>query len=283
MRQADGTAGSTRRSTGAVRSPSPVAALPRRDQVLIASCILLVCALAWAYLVHLNRQMASQAADATSMMAMGMRMDAQWGAADVFFTYAMWAVMMVGMMGASVAPVLLLFAASHARRADQGAWAAVPMFGLGYLTVWVGFSACATLAQWGLHQAALLSPMMAATSPRLAGALLLAAGVYQLTPLKRACLTHCQTPLGFLMSHWRDGAAGAFQMGFRHGIYCLGCCWALMVVLFAVGVMNLAWVAVLTVFILMEKVGGAGARVSRIGGILLIALGILFFTPAFGS
>ena len=147
----------------------------------------------------------------------------------------------------------------------------------------MGFSEVATRALWGLHQAALWSTMMAATSPRLAGALLIAAGVYQLTPLKRACLTHCQTPLGFLMSHWRDGAAGAFQMGFRHGIYCLGCCWALMVVLFAVGVMNLAWVAVLTVFILMEKVGGAGARVSRIGGILLIALGILFFTPAFGS
>ena len=265
-----------------MRSAPSVAALARRDRIVIASCILLVCAIAWAYLLHLNRQMASEAAEATSMMEMGMRMDAPWRAADVFFTYAMWAVMMVGMMGASVAPVLLLFAATHARRADHGAWAAVPLFGLGYLTVWVGFSACATLAQWGLHQAALLSPMMATASPRLAGALLIAAGAYQLTPLKRACLTHCQSPLGFLMSHWRDGAVGAFQMGLRHGIYCLGCCWALMVVLFAVGVMNLAWVAVLTAFILVEKMGGTGAHVARIGGVLLIGLGILFFTPALG-
>ncbi len=202
------------------------------------------------------------------MMEMGMRMDAPWGATDVFFTFTMWAVMMVGMMSPSAAPVLLLFAA-------------VPMFALGYMTIWVGFSACATLAQWALHQAALLSPMMAVASPRLAGALLIAAGAYQLTPLKRACLRHCQTPLGFLMSHWRDGAGGAFQMGLRHGVYCLGCCWALMCVLFAVGVMNLAWVGVLTAFILLEKMGEGGARVSRIGGVLLVGLGILFFTPAF--
>jgi len=214
-------------------------------------------------------------------MEMGMRMDAPWGATDVFFTFTMWAVMMVGMMSPSAAPVLLLFAATHARRAERGVRAAVPMFGLGYIMVWVGFSLCATLAQWALHQAALLSPGMAAASPRLAGALLIAAGAYQLTPFKRACLRHCQTPLGFLMSHWRDGAGGAFRMGLRHGIYCLGCCWALMCVLFAVGVMNLAWVGVLTAFILLEKMGESGARVSRIGGVLLVGLGILFFTPAF--
>jgi predicted metal-binding membrane protein len=268
-----------------VHSPASVAALPRRDRVLIASCIVLVCAIAWAYLVHLNRQMSSHAAEATAMLEMGMRMDAPWGPADAFFTFTMWAVMMVGMMSPAAAPVLLLFAATHARRAERGVRATVPMFGLGYIAVWVGFSAVATLAQWALHNAALLSPMMATASPRLAGALLIAAGVYQLTPIKRACLTHCQTPLGFLMSHWRDGAAGAFQMGLRHGIYCLGCCWALMLVLFAVGVMNLVWVAVLTGFILLEKMGESSARVAGAGGILLVALGILFvFNPLpFGS
>jgi predicted metal-binding membrane protein len=177
------------------------------------------------------------------MMEMGMRVDAPWGAADAFFTFTMWAVMMVGMMTPSAAPVLLLFAATYARRAEGGGRASVPMFGLGYIAVWVAFSACATLAQWALHDAALLSPMMAAASPRLSGALLIAAGAYQLTPLKRACLMHCQTPIGFLMSHWRDGAVGAFQMGLRHGVYCLGCCWPLMGVLFAVGVMNLAGLA----------------------------------------
>jgi predicted metal-binding membrane protein len=271
------------RSAGAVRSPSSVAALPRRDRLVIASCIVLLCAIAWAYLFHLHDRMSPLAAAETSMMEMGMRMDAPWGAADVFFTFTMWAVMMVGMMSASAAPVLLLFAATHARRAQHGVRAVVPMFALGYITVWAAFSLCATLAQWALHQAALLSPTMSAASPRLAGTLLIAAGAYQLTPFKRACLTHCQTPLGFLMTHWRDGAGGAFQMGLRHGIYCLGCCWALMGVLFAVGVMNLAWVAVLTLFILLEKMGESGARVSRIGGVLLVGLGILFFTRAFAT
>ncbi|HEX6047692.1 MAG TPA: DUF2182 domain-containing protein [Gemmatimonadaceae bacterium] len=261
-----------------MRSPSPVAALPRRDRVVIAGCILLACAIAWAYLVHAHHQTSSRAAADMPMMDMGMRMDAPWGAADLVFTFTMWAVMMVGMMSPSAAPVVLLFAATHARRADGSARAAVPMFGLGYIAVWVAFSACATLAQWALHQAALLSPTMAAASPRLAGALLIAAGVYQLTPLKHACLTHCQTPLGFLVTHWRDGTAGAFQMGLRHGNYCLGCCWALMGVLFAVGVMNLAWVAALTAFILLEKMGEGGQRVARVGGVLLIVLGVLYFT-----
>ncbi len=211
------------------------------------------------------------------MMEMGMRMDAQWRPTDVFLTFAMWAVMMVGMMGPSAAPVLLLFAATRARQGERGARAAVPMFGLGYVAVWVGFSLCATLVQWALHQGALLSPAMAAASPRLAGALLIGAGVYQLTPLKRACLTHCQTPLGFLMRHWRDGAGGAFEMGVRHGVYCLGCCWALMGVLFAVGVMNLVWVAVLSAFILVEKMGDSGAHVARVGGVLLVGLGVFVF------
>ena len=272
---------STRRSAGGVRSPPSAAALSGRDRIVIASCIVLVCAIAWAYLVYLHGQMSSRAAGATSVMEMGMRMDAPWGAGDVVFTITMWAVMMVGMMSPSAAPVLLLFAATGARQAKRGAPATVPMFALGYIAVWVAFSACATLAQWALHTAALLSPMMAVASPRLAGALLVAAGVYQLTPLKRACLTHCQTPLGFLMSHWRDGAVGALQMGLRHGIYCLGCCWVLMGALFAVGVMNLAWVGVLTAFILVEKMGERGPRVARIGGVIFVGLGILFLTSAF--
>ena len=209
------------------------------------------------------------------MMQMGMRMDAPWGAADFFFTFTMWAVMMVGMMSATATPMLLLFAAAHARRAERGAPSASLVFGLGYLTVWVGFSVFATLAQWGLHRAAMLSSTMAATSPLLAGGLLIAAGVYQLTPLKRACLTHCQSPLGFVMSHWRDGVGGAFRMGLHHGFYCVGCCWALMVVLFALGVMSLVWVAVLTVFILVEKLGHGGTLVTRVGGAIMIGLGIL--------
>jgi len=209
------------------------------------------------------------------MVEMGMQMDMPWTAADVFFTFAMWAVMMVGMMAGTAAPVLLLFAAAHRGSGQRRMRPAVLMFGLGYLTVWVGFSACAALAQWALHQAAMLSPAMAASSPFLAGAILMGAGAYQLTPWKGACLTQCRSPLGFLMTHWRDGQLGALQMGVRHGAYCLGCCWALMCVLFAVGVMNLVWVATLTGFVLLEKIGPAGTIVARVAGAAMVLAGIL--------
>jgi len=258
-----------------VPSSSSVAAFPRRDRLLIASCIFLITALAWAYLVHLDSEMSSSVGQGTMMVKMGMVMDARWGARDVFFTFLMWAVMMVGMMSATATPVLLLFAEMHARRTERGWPMPVLLFGLGYITVWLGFSASAALAQWALHQAALLSSTMAASSPRLAGAILIAAGAYQMTPAKGACLTQCQSPLGFLMSNWRDGARGAFQMGLRHGVYCLGCCWALMCVLFAVGVMNLAWVGLLTAFILVEKVARTGALVSRAGGVIMVAFGVV--------
>jgi predicted metal-binding membrane protein len=209
------------------------------------------------------------------MAAMGMTMDMPWSAADVFFTFAMWAVMMVGMMAPSASPMLMLFAAARAGRDKRGVSLATLVFGLGYIAVWTGFSVCAALAQSGLHHAAMLSAAMASSSGRLAGAILIAAGVYQLTPWKSRCLRHCRSPLGFLMSNWRDGTTGAFQMGFRHGAYCLGCCWALMCVLFAVGVMNLIWVATLTGFVLIEKIGPAGAVVARVAGAAMVVVGIV--------
>jgi len=209
------------------------------------------------------------------MAQMGMTRDMSWTAADVFFTFAMWAVMMVGMMTGTAAPVLLLFAAARAGRGDRGVRLAVVMFGLGYVTVWVGFSACAALAQWALHETAMLSPAMATSSPYLAGAILIVAGAYQLTPWKGACLTHCRSPLGFLMTNWHDGRLGALQMGARHGAYCLGCCWGLMCVLFVVGVMNLVWVAALTGFVLLEKIGPAGTVVARVAGAAMVLVGIL--------
>src|SRR5678815_1301045 len=189
----------------------------------------------------------------------------------------MWSVMMVGMMGPSAAPMLLLFATSQARRGARRVPRLTLLFGVGYLTVWLGFSVGATLVHWALNQAMLLSPTMAVASRRVAGALFIGAGVYQLTPLKHGCLQHCQSPVGFLMSHWREGPRGAFRMGLRHGVYCLGCCWALMAVLFAVGVMNLSWVGALTVFILLERIGRRGALVARVGGVLMVGLGILRF------
>jgi len=184
----------------------------------------------------------------------------------------MWAVMMIGMMAGTAAPVLLLFAG--ARAAARGARFAVLMFGLGYVAVWVGFSAFAALVQWALHETAMLSPAMKASSPYLAGAILIMAGGYQLTPWKGACLAQCRSPLGFLMTNWLDGQLGALRMGVRHGTYCLGCCWALMCLLFVAGVMNLVWVAALTGFVLVEKIGPAGSIVARVAGAAMVLVGI---------
>ena len=254
---------------------SALAGLPRRDRVLIPVCIAIVTALSWAYLIRLDPEMCVPMGNSRMPAALAVNM--RWIAADAWFNFAMWAVMMAGMMAPAAAPVVMLFAAARAGQGGRLATAAALVFGLGYLAVWTLFSAGATAAQWGLHQKALLSVMMATTSPLLAGAILIAAGVYQLTRWKSRCLTHCRSPLGFLMSNWRDGALGAFQMGFRHGVYCLGCCWALMGVLFAVGVMNLVWVGAITVFVLVEKIGPAGEAVGRLAGVALIVFGLSAF------
>lgn len=209
------------------------------------------------------------------MADMGMPMDMPWNAADVFFTFTMWVVMMVGMMTASVTPVVLLFAGMHRGRGAKGALGIVFAFTAGYVLVWTGFSAGAALAQWALHQAAMLSPAMTTSSAKLSGAILIAAGVYQLTPFKGACLTRCRSPLGFFLSNWRAGTGGALRMGIEHGTYCLGCCWALMCALFVLGVMNLEWVAAMTIFVLVEKIGRAGALLARVAGVAMIVSGAL--------
>jgi predicted metal-binding membrane protein len=246
----------------------------RRDLALVWLCLILIVLLAWASLVRLDRQMSSAMEHDMAMEAMGMSMQMPWTAADVGLTIVMWSVMMVGMMAGSAFPVLLLIARGRAARASGRAGRHVAVFAAGYLVVWIGFSVVAALAQWVLHEAALLSPMMTTASPQLGGAILIAAGVYQLTPMKGACLTHCRSPLGFLMGHWRDGLSGAFQMGLHHGLFCLGCCWALMCVLFVVGVMNLIWVAAITAFVLLEKVGPGGVWVARFAGVAMIAIGV---------
>jgi predicted metal-binding membrane protein len=147
------------------------------------------------------------------------------------------------------------------------------VFLAGYLVLWTAFSFAATLAQWGLHCLALISPKMAGTSPVLGGLLLVTAGIYQWTPLKRACLKHCRTPLQFFLTCWQDGTAGAFLMGLRHGIYCLGCCWLLMAILFAVDVMNLVWIAALNVLVLVEKIIPRGFWLAKAAGLFLMVWG----------
>src|SRR5262245_40321324 len=167
---------STLPSPGAAHSASAVPAPSRRDRALIASCIVLITVLAWAYLVRLHRPLTSAAEGNTMMAAMGMVMVRPWGAGDLLLTFLMWAVMMVGMMALSALPVLLLFARMHAQQ-DRGVAPAVPSFGFGYLIVWLAFSASATVAQWALHQRALLSSTMATTSTTVAGIILITAGV----------------------------------------------------------------------------------------------------------
>src|ERR1700674_1913712 len=198
-----------------------------------------------------------------------------WDAMAVFLLFVMWAVMMVAMMVPSAAPMILAFlTVNHRRQTAARPLAPAGIFLFGYLAVWTANSAVATLAQWGLHKAALLSSTMAATSPVLSGGLLIAAGVFQWTPLKRACLQGCRSPLNFLMSEWRDGVRGAFVMGLRHGSYCVGCCWVLMALLFVAGVMNLLWVAVIALFVMAEKTLPRGELLGHVTGVALVAAGV---------
>ncbi len=225
--------------------------------------------LAWVYLVQMARAMAP--------MDMGMAMPHMhaWGVGELAMLTIMWAVMMVAMMLPSAAPMILTFATVHRRRGEQGQpVVSTGVFVLGYVTVWSAFSVAAALLQWTLHAAALLSPAMTTASPIAGGVLLVAAGLFQWTPLKSICLTRCRSPLSFVMTEWREGAPGAFIMGVRHGLYCVGCCWVLMGLLFVAGVMNLLWVAAIAVFVLIEKVMPRGEQASRVGGAVLIAGGL---------
>lgn len=198
----------------------------------------------------------------------------RWDAPHLLLLFAMWVAMMIGMMLPSAAPALLLYALVVRRASDGFSTAArVNSFAGGYLVVWIFFSLAATLLQRLLAGALLLSPMMELTSAVSSGVLLLIAGIYQLTPLKRTCLGSCRSPAAFIWSHWRTGNRGAFRMGIDHGLLCLGCCWALMLLLFAGGVMNLYTIGALTLFVLLEKVAPLGAQGGRLSGVLLIAAG----------
>jgi len=198
------------------------------------------------------------------LVSMAMPSTGAWGLIDLLMILAMWTIMMIAMMVPSVTPMLLTFAMINRSRHAQGrVFVSVWVFLAGYVASWTGFSFVATLAQWELHNLELISPMMVGTSPVLGSLVLISAGIYQWTPFKYACLRHCRAPLQFLASYWRDGKGGAFLMGMRHGAYCLGCCWLLMAVLFAVGVMNLAWITTLSVFVLLEKLIPRGFWVAR--------------------
>jgi predicted metal-binding membrane protein len=199
-----------------------------------------------------------------------------WSPSDFLLMFPMWVVMMVGMMVPTAVPMTLIYAAVGRKAAAQDSVLAPTfVFVSGYIAIWSVFSAGATTAQWGLDQAALLSPMMVSSSPQLGAALLIGAGIYQLTPFKNVCLQHCRAPAEFFAGHWRPGVGGAFRMGLSHGAYCLGCCWILMGLLFVGGVMNLLWIALIAVFVLLEKILPFGDLGGKLGGAAMIVVGVL--------
>jgi len=245
----------------------------RRDRALAAVCIALISALAWVYLIGLDASMTGGTSN-VQMAAMGMD-TREWGAADWLELFGMWAVMMVGMMLPSVAPVLLHMLQLYRRRGDRLARASAATFVGGHLLAWISFAALAATAQLALHRAALIGTGLTMRSTVVTGVLLVAVGVYQCLPVKSACLTHCRPPLQFLSMERRDGTVGAFTMGLHHGGFCVGCCLGLMVLMFAVGVMNLFWTAAIAILVLVEKLAPRRLRIEYASGVPLIAWGVV--------
>lgn len=248
--------------------PGILEAVLRRDRLVVTGGLLTLAGLAWAYIAH-------QAAVMPAHLGMAMPQATPWSVGQATGLVIMWIVMMIAMMLPSVTPVILLFGGVTRRRRVQGVLAAsVSVFALGYLLAWTAFAVLAAMGQSLLHSAALLSPTMASRNSLFGGGLLMLAGVYQWLPVKGACLSHCRSPLGFFTTEWREGVSGALVMGFRHGSYCVGCCWALMALLFVAGVMNLLWVVAIAGFVLAEKVAPNGRLLGRITGALLAGWGL---------
>jgi predicted metal-binding membrane protein len=259
-------------------------ALLRRDRLIVIAALALVTALAWAWLLSNPMPMPPPASSMPGMEGMdmkGMDMSAMapgftaWSPAHALAMYAMWTIMMIGMMAPSVSPMILLYV-QVARQARGVVFAPAGWFAAGYLASWSAFAALATAAQWGLERAALLTPMMVSSSTLFAGLLLLLVGAYQLTPLKQACLSKCRAPLSFIQAHggFQPQRFASLKLGFVHGAYCIGCCWALMALLFVGGVMNLLWVAGLAVLVLLEKLLPWGKDLSRSAGLAAIGVGL---------
>lgn len=255
----------------------------KRDRTIVLVALVSVVLLSWVYILA-GAGMGMSAFEMTRMSgggARGMMMPAQWSLEYAGVMFLMWWVMMIAMMLPSATPMVLLFAMVNRKQKEKhNAYVPTVLFASAYLVVWAGFSVVAVALQWGLEATALLSPMLVSASAFLGGGLLLAAGIYQLTPIKQACLKHCRSPLQFVMSHWRSGRRGAFRMGVEHGAYCVGCCWFLMGLLFFGGVMNLYWIIGLAVFVFIEKTIPAGHWFSYCVGVVLIICGIFVLFDA---
>ncbi|MBC9798166.1 DUF2182 domain-containing protein [Sinomicrobium weinanense] len=249
--------------------------LLRRPKLIILAGIIGVIVLCWAWLAPAAVDMYGGMDGLSAWM-----MQDSWDARYITFIFLMWVVMMAGMMLPSAAPAILMF--EKVVRQSPNPYRPVARsyaFVAGYLLIWTGFSAIATLLQWMLAEMALLDMMMEPTNRVFASCMLLLAGVWQFTPLKRTCLGKCRSPISFLSQHWKSGIWGALQLGIKHGLYCLGCCWALMLLLFFGGVMNLLWIAAITLFVLIEKLAPFGRWTCRICGVLLILGSVLLLLP----
>jgi predicted metal-binding membrane protein len=241
-----------------------------------------VAALAWTYLLGIST-MAEAGDGHAAMTAMAPRI-AAWSILDAVAMLLMWTVMMIGMMIPSAAPMILIYARVGRQAQSQGSpFAASGWFASGYLLVWAGFALVATALQWALEQSMLLTPMMTAASKAVAGLLLIVAGLYQWLPIKDSCLSQCQSPFQFIQRNggFRGTPRGALALGMRHGAYCVGCCWALMLLLFFGGVMNLLWIAAIAALVLIEKVSIWGRSVSRISGGTMIFAGTFLIASIF--
>ena len=254
---------------------SALPALPRRERLVVGASLCGIALLAWSYTIYEARRMHATGVCECLRMKMSGPEFSSWPAATLLPLFFMWAIMMIAMMLPSALPMILTFAAVTRNRQRLGhPYVPMSIFVAGYVAIWSVFSALAAAAQWWLHRHALLSTSMMSTNAWLGGTLLLGAGVFQFSPLKNTCLTHCRGPLEFIMTRWREGGGGAFRMGLEHGAFCAGCCWALMALLFVAGVMNIIWIAVLTLLVCAEKMLPAPARINLVTGVLLAIWGV---------
>lgn len=252
---------------------SPLSYVLKKDRFIVLIALVILCVLSWLYLIYLRNQMYPMNMDA---LFFAMPMTPEWSWADFVLLFLMWLVMMIAMMTPSVAPLVIIFTLiNRKRQQQQNPYIPSGYLLSGYFLVWGAFSLFATLLQWLLQKIALLNPEMITTSKVLGGIILITAGIFQFTPLKNTCLRKCRSPISFIHQHWKDSKSGAFNMGIQNGIYCLGCCWILMLLLFVSGVMNILWIAIITLFVLVEKIFSALKVISLIAGIALIAYGVI--------
>ncbi|HKN01499.1 MAG TPA: DUF2182 domain-containing protein [Candidatus Binataceae bacterium] len=246
-----------------------VPVLPARERIVILTELAALTALSWLYLVRMPMSASDFGATAARLTS-----PLPPGVVDLWLVFMMWAVMMVAMMLPSAAPMVLMYARIARGRSQEGSTLRAWIFVAGYIAVWTMFSVAATATQAILQRTAIVSNALA-TSSIVGAVILIAAGIYQITPMKQACLRYCQSPVAFFMTHWREGSRGAFKMGLDHGTFCVGCCWMLMLLLFVAGVMNLVWVAALTALVLIEKLLPYPRAIARTTGAALIASGLL--------